>query len=203
MGPVHVRAEELDATPVRAYLADTADLLRETADACADDIAEAAGLLISCLRAGGKLLICGNGGSAADAQHLATEFASTLTVDNPRPAIPAIALTTDTSLLTAIANDFGVDGMFSRQVEALGGGGDVLCCISTSGNSPNVVQAAERARELGLRVVGLTGSGGGKLAPASDVTIRVPSVVTAHVQECHLAIEHLLALLVERALYPA
>jgi D-sedoheptulose 7-phosphate isomerase len=203
MGPVDVRAQDLDATPVQSYLAETADLLRETTDACAGDIEEAAGLLISCLRAGGKLLICGNGGSAADAQHLATEFASTLTLDNPRPAIPAIALTTDTSLLTAIANDFGVDGMFSRQVEALGGEGDVLCCISTSGNSPNVVQAAEQARELGLRVVGLTGSGGGKLAAVSDVTIRVPSFVTAHVQECHLAIEHLIALLVERALYPA
>jgi D-sedoheptulose 7-phosphate isomerase len=166
------------------------------------DIASAAELLVTSLRDGGKILICGNGGSAADAQHLATEFVSTLTIDNPRPSIPAIALTTDTSLLTAIANDFGPEGVFERQVESLGRDGDVLIAISTSGNSANVIRAAERAQGQALRVIALTGGSGGKLAPLADVAIRVPSAVTAHIQECHLAVEQLLASLVEDALYP-
>lgn len=186
----------------RAYLAETEDLMRRVRADCLDDIVEAADLLAASFRRGGKLLVCGNGGSAADAQHLATELASTLTLDHPRPAIPAIALTTDTSLLTAIANDFGVEGMFARQVEGLGRPGDTLLGISTSGNSANVVRAAERARELDLRVVALTGATGGRLSPLADVAIRVPSEVTAHIQECHLAIEQLVALLAERALYP-
>lgn len=186
----------------RQYLQDVGDLFARVRDACADDVAEAVELLVGSFRAGGKLLICGNGGSAADAQHLATEFVSTLTIDHARPSIPAIALTTDTSLLTAVANDFGVEGMFSRQVESLGRPGDVLLAISTSGSSPNVVRAAERAAELELRVVALTGETGGELAPLADVAILVPSRVTAHIQECHLAIEQLLALLVERELYP-
>jgi D-sedoheptulose 7-phosphate isomerase len=193
-----------DATraAARAYLQEAADLFGSVRDACADDVAAAADLLASAFRAGGRLLICGNGGSAADAQHLATEFVSTLTLDHPRPAIPAIALTTDTSLLTAIANDFGVEGMFARQVEALARPGDVLLAISTSGTSANIVRAAELAREGDVRVIALTGETGGTLGPIADVAIRVPSRVTAHIQECHLAIEQLLAALVERALYP-
>ena len=186
----------------RDYLDHTAETVRLVREECVDDIASAAELLVTSLRGGGKVLICGNGGSAADAQHLATEFVSTLTIDNPRPSIPAIALTTDTSLLTAIANDFGVEGVFERQVESLGRDGDVLMAISTSGNSSNVVRASERAHEQGLRVIALTGGSGGKLAPLADVAIRVPSAVTAHIQECHLAVEQLLASLVEDALYP-
>jgi phosphoheptose isomerase len=193
---------ETTRASARDYLQDAGDLFGRARDACADDIAKAADVLVTSLSGGGKLLICGNGGSAADAQHLATEFVSTLTIDHPRPSIPAIALTTDTSLLTAIANDFGVEGVFARQVEALGRSGDVLLAISTSGSSTNVVRAAERARELDVRVVALTGETGGALAPVADVAIRVPSRVTAHIQECHLAIEQLLALLVERELYP-
>jgi len=185
-----------------AYLRATAEAMRSVEAECLDDIAAAAEVLIASLRAGGKLLICGNGGSAADAQHLATEFVSTLTIDNPRPSIPAIALTTDSSLLTAIANDFGIEGVFSRQVGSLARAGDVLIAISTSGNSANVVRAAEQARSQDVRVVALTGESGGALAPLADVLIRVPSTVTAHIQECHLAVEQLLALLVERALYP-
>jgi D-sedoheptulose 7-phosphate isomerase len=184
------------------YLERTADTVLSARRECLDEILEAARILVGSLRAGGKMLICGNGGSAADAQHLATEFVSTLTVDHQRPTIPAIALTTDTSLLTAIANDFGVEGMFARQVESLGAAGDVLIAISTSGNSANVVGAAETARDRELRVVALTGEAGGKVAPLADVAIRVPSSVTAHIQECHLAIEQLLALLVEEELYP-
>jgi D-sedoheptulose 7-phosphate isomerase len=185
-----------------AYLRTTSELLLRVDAECADDIAAAAVRLVASFRAGGKLLICGNGGSAADAQHLATEFVSTLTLDHPRPSIPALALTTDTSLLTAVANDFGVEGVFARQIEALGRPEDVLLGISTSGNSPNVLAAAERARAGGLAVIALTGHDGGKLATLADVAIVVPSAVTAHIQESHLAIEQLLALLVERELYP-
>jgi D-sedoheptulose 7-phosphate isomerase len=186
----------------RRYLATTAETVRRVEDECLDDVVSAAELLIAALGSGGKLLICGNGGSAADAQHLATEFVSTFTIDNLRPSIPAIALTTDTSLLTAIANDFGADGVFERQVESLGREGDVLIAISTSGNSANVLRAAERARAQGLRVIALTGASGGDLAGRADVAIRIPSAVTSHIQECHLAVEQLLASLVEDALYP-
>jgi D-sedoheptulose 7-phosphate isomerase len=184
------------------YLTATADTVRRLEAECLDDVVSAASILVGSLQRGGKLLICGNGGSAADAQHLATEFVSTFTIDNPRPSIPAIALTTDTSILTAIANDFGAEGMFERQVEALGREGDVLIAISTSGNSVNVIRAAKRARDAGLRVVALTGESGGKLAPLADAAVRVPSTITAHIQECHLAVEQLLASLVEDALYP-
>ena len=194
--------DDLRAT-ARDYLGITAETVRRVREECLDDIAVAAEILIASLRTGGKLLICGNGGSAADAQHLATEFVSTLTIDNPRPSIPAIALTTDSSLLTAIANDFGVEGVFARQVESLGRAGDVLIAISTSGNSPNVVRAAEQAGSQDVRVVALTGASGGALAPLADAVVRVPSTVTAHIQESHLAVEQLLALMVERALYPA
>jgi D-sedoheptulose 7-phosphate isomerase len=187
----------------RRYLGATAELLLRVRAECLDDVLDAAARMTASLSAGGKLLICGNGGSAADAQHLATEFVSTLTVDHPRPSIPAVALTTDTSLLTAVANDFGVDTMFSRQVEALGRAGDVLVAISTSGNSPNVVRAAEEAKNRGLSVVALTGASGGRLRAEADVTIAIPSTVTANIQECHLAVEQLLALLIERELYPA
>jgi D-sedoheptulose 7-phosphate isomerase len=189
-------------TNAEQYLERTADTVLSARRECLDDIVEAARILVGSLRAGGKMLICGNGGSAADAQHLATEFVSTLTLDHQRPTIPAIALTTDTSLLTAIANDFGVERMFARQVESLGSEGDALIAISTSGNSANVLQAAETARTRAIRVIALTGKGGGKLAPSAEVAIRVPSTVTAHIQEAHLAIEQLLALLVEEELYP-
>jgi D-sedoheptulose 7-phosphate isomerase len=186
----------------RRYLGATAETVERVGSECLDDIVAAATILTGSLRAGGTLLICGNGGSAADAQHLATEFVSTLTVDHPRPSIRAVALTTDTSLLTAVANDFGVERMFARQLESLGRPGDVLVAISTSGNSANVLRAAETARERDLRVVALTGASGGGLAPLADVCVRVPSQVTAHIQESHLAVEQLLALLVERELYP-
>ncbi len=185
-----------------SYLRTTAETLRRVEADCLEDIAAAAAIMTGSLAGGGKLLICGNGGSAADAQHLATEFVSTLTLDNPRPSIPAIALTTDSSLLTAIANDFGIEGVFSRQVESIGRPGDVLIGISTSGNSANVVRAAEQARGQGLAVVALTGASGGELATHAEVAIRVPSTVTAHIQECHLAIEQLLASLVEDTLHP-
>ena len=192
----------MNADRARGYLLETSETARRTAERCLDDIATAAGALIDSLRSGGKVLICGNGGSAADAQHLAAELVSGLTLDRRRPAIPAIALTTDTSILTAIGNDFGFDEVFERQVEALGRSGDVLIAISTSGNSPDVVRACERATAQGIRTIALTGESGGKLASLAEVAIRIPSEVTSHIQECHLAVEQLLAFLVEDALFP-
>ncbi|MGZ8612978.1 MAG: D-sedoheptulose-7-phosphate isomerase [Actinomycetota bacterium] len=192
----------MNADPVRAYLEEMADTARRTADACADDVAAVAELLVNALLDGGKILLCGNGGSAADSQHLAAEFVSTLTVDNRRPAISALALTTDTSILTAIANDFGFEGIFARQVEALGRPGDVLIGISTSGNSADVIRAFEQAQAQELRTIALTGETGGALAPMADVAIRVPSRETSHIQECHIAIGQLLAFMVEEMLYP-
>ena len=192
----------MNADVVRAYLEETAATARRTAEVCADDIGKAAELLVNALLDGGRILLCGNGGSAADAQHLAAEFVSTLTLDNRRPAIPALALTTDTSILTAIANDFGFEGVFARQVEALGQSGDVLIGISTSGNSADVVKAFEQAEAQGLHRIALTGESGGTLAPIADVAIRVPSRETSHIQECHIAIGQLLAFMVEETLYP-
>jgi D-sedoheptulose 7-phosphate isomerase len=194
--------EETARQRATRYLDTAASVMAETRDGCLDDILAAARELVGCFSNGGTLLICGNGGSAADAQHLATEFVSTLTLAHARPAMRAVALTTDSSALTAIANDFGVERMFARQVEAIGRPGDVLLAISTSGNSPNVLAAVAEAKSQGLRVVALTGATGGELAPRADVAIRVPSSETAHIQECHLAIEQLLALLAERELYP-
>jgi D-sedoheptulose 7-phosphate isomerase len=187
---------------VRAYLEETARTASRTAERCAEAVVAAAVEIATAVRKGGKLLICGNGGSAGDAQHLATEFVSTLTVDRRRPAIPALALTTDSSLLTAVANDYGFDGVFARQVEALGRPGDVLLAISTSGSSANVVRAVERASAQGLRTIALTGEPGGRLAPLADVAISVPSGETSHVQEAHIAVGQLIAFLVEDELHP-
>jgi D-sedoheptulose 7-phosphate isomerase len=194
--------EDVARQRATAYLQEAAETMAAVRTECLPDILAAADVLVGSLHAGGALLICGNGGSAADAQHLATEFVSTLTLDHSRPAMRAIALTTDSSALTAIGNDFGVDRIFARQVEALGRPGDVLMGISTSGNSANVLAAAATARAGDLRVIALTGASGGALAPQADVAIRVPSTATGHIQECHLAIEQLLALIAERELYP-
>jgi D-sedoheptulose 7-phosphate isomerase len=187
---------------IAAYLRETRDTVSATAKNCSEEIARAAATVAESVRGGGKVLICGNGGSAADSQHLAAELVSTLTLDRRRPAIPAVALTTDTSILTAVSNDFGFEGVFARQVEALGVAGDVLIGISTSGNSADVVLAMEQATRQGMRTVALTGESGGKLAPLADVAILVPSSETSHVQEAHLAVEQLIAFLVEDELYP-
>jgi D-sedoheptulose 7-phosphate isomerase len=187
---------------VREYLFETSRTAAGTAESCAEEILAAAAAVAGSVRGGGKLLICGNGGSAGDAQHLATEFVSTLTVEHRRAAIPAIALTTDTSLLTAVANDYGFEGVFARQVEALGRDGDVLLGISTSGNSENVVRAFEQAKAQGVRTIALTGRDGGKLGPLADVEINVPSSETSHIQEAHIAVGQLIAFLVEDELYP-
>lgn len=163
-------------------------------------IVEAVELCVKALRSGRKILFAGNGGSAADAQHWAGELVSRFYFD--RPGLPAIALTTDTSILTAIGNDYGYDYTFARQVEALGRAGDVLVAISTSGNSPNILRAAEAARARGMRVLGFTGHGGGKLAPLSDICFRMPSDETPRIQEGHEIVGHLLCALIEAGMHP-
>jgi D-sedoheptulose 7-phosphate isomerase len=166
----------------------------------AGTIAEAARLLIAVIQAGGKVLLFGNGGSAADAQHIAAELVNRLTYD--RPPIAALALTTDTSILTSIGNDSSFDELFERQVCALGRDGDLVLAISTSGNSPNVVRAVEAARRLNLRVIGFTGRGGGKLAPLCDVALNVEATNTQHIQETHITIGHILCELIQEAICP-
>jgi len=186
---------------VRAYLLASAEVKQRAAETCPGEIARAAELMAASLRAGGKILLCGNGGSAADCQHIAAKLVSVLRRDFVRPPLAAIALTTDTSFLTANANDFGFAGVFARQVEALGRPGDVLIGISTSGRSLNVVRAVACAKERQLRTVVLTGEGGGELADLGEVVIRVPSGDVQHIQESHIAIGHVLCALVEGALF--
>ncbi len=159
-------------------------------------LAAAAAATAEALKAGRKLMVAGNGGSAADAQHLVAEFVSRLVED--RPAMRAVALTTDTSILTAIGNDYGYERVFARQIEALGLPGDVFVGISTSGRSPNVLRALELCRERGIVTVGLTGKTGGAMPPLCDYCLRIPSNVTMHIQEAHLALEHIFCMLVER-----
>ena len=185
----------------RRHLLESAEVKRQSAEVCIGGIVEAAELVAAGFRSGGKVLLCGNGGSAADSQHIAAEFVSALRRNFQRPALPAIALTTDTSFLTANANDFGFEGGFARQVEALGRSGDVLIAISTSGNSENVVRAVELANGIGLRTIGVTGGGGGRLRGIATTLIRVPSEDTGHIQEAHIAIAHAFCDLVERILY--
>jgi D-sedoheptulose 7-phosphate isomerase len=166
--------------------------------ALAPEIERAAATLVEAVAAGGKVMFCGNGGSAADSQHLAAELTGRYLRD--RPPVAAVALSTDTSALTAIGNDYGYQHVFERQVRALGRAGDVLVGISTSGNSPNVLLAAEAAKALGIVVVAMTGAGGGKLAAMADVALKVPSGVTNRIQEMHIAIGHLLCGFVEDSL---
>ena len=165
---------------------------------CADDIERIAGVCVAALKSGNKILICGNGGSAADAQHMAAELVGRFVSD--RKALSAIALTTDTSALTAIANDFGYDDVFSRQVEGLAQPGDVLLGISTSGNSGSILAACDAARSVGCHVVGLAGRDGGALCTQCDITVIAPAQDTAHIQECHIIVIHLLCALIEQGL---
>ena len=165
---------------------------------CADDVERVASICVSALRAGNKILICGNGGSAADAQHMAAELVGRFVSD--RRALPAIALTTDTSALTAIANDYGYDDVFSRQVAGLAQQGDVILGISTSGNSGSILAACDAGRSAGCDVVGLTGRDGGSLIEHCDAAVIAPAKETAHIQECHIIVIHLLCALIEQGL---
>lgn len=173
------------------------ELFRDLAPLSAP-IGQAAALICGALRGGGKLMLCGNGGSAADSQHIAAEMAGRFV--NDRRPLAAVALSTDTSTMTCIANDYTFDEVFSRQVMGLGARGDCLLAISTSGNSRNVVRAAETARTAGVHVIGLLGKGGGALRTMCDVPIVVPSQVTARIQEAHIFIGHTLCALVEETL---
>jgi len=164
-------------------------------------LAQAAAACIECLRTGGKILLAGNGGSAADAQHIAGELVSRFAFD--RPGLPAIALTTDTSILTAIGNDYGYEKLFARQVQAHGQKGDVFIGYSTSGKSPNVLLALEEARSRGLVCIGLTGNRGGPMRDLCDHLLEVPSADTPKIQEGHLVLGHVLCGLVESALFKA
>jgi len=184
----------------QAHLLESVEIKRKVAENCLDSILAAAQLIAEAFRSGGKVLLCGNGGSAADCQHLAAEFVNRLTIDFQRPGLPAIALTTDTSFLTAFANDYAFEGVFERQVQTLGKPGDVLFGISTSGNSANVARAVEAARAADMRTLVLTGNCG-SLVEMADTTISVPSANTQYIQEAHLAIEHILCDLVECFLF--
>jgi D-sedoheptulose 7-phosphate isomerase len=163
-------------------------------------LVEAAESLATCFASGHKLLIFGNGGSAADAQHMAAEFVNRFAVE--RRPLPALALSTDTSVLTSISNDYSFDEVFSKQIKALGKGDDIAFGISTSGNSKNVCVAMEMAREMGLYTMGLTGCGGGELVQKCDFCLVANSRSTPRIQEAHLAAEHILCELVERLLFP-
>jgi D-sedoheptulose 7-phosphate isomerase len=170
------------------------------ADTLSASIAEAGGWIADAFRGGKKALLFGNGGSASDAQHIAAEWTGKLGPD--RPALPAIALTANTSDLTAIGNDYGFERVFARLVEAHGQQGDIAVAFSTSGNSPNVIAAVAEARRRGLRTIGLLGRGGGKLAECVDLPLVVPSSDTQRIQESHIAIAHAIAELVDRLLFP-
>ena len=172
---------------------DSADLKYAAAEILAKPIADAVGAVVGCITAGGKVMACGNGGSASDAQHFAAEFVGRF--ERERPGLAAIALTTDTSILTAVGNDYDFDSIFSKQVQALGSPGDVLIAISTSGNSANVLAAVEAARAKEMTVIALTGRGGGKLRERlgeTDVHICVPHERTARIQEVHILALHCL-----------
>lgn len=184
---------------IAEYAREGASLRQDFLGQQAENIRKAAFQAAVCLAGGGKILLCGNGGSAADAQHLAAEFVNRFLID--RPALPAIALTTDTSALTAIGNDLHFNQVFSRQVEALGRKGDFFVGISTSGNSPNVIAAMQAARKAGMFVLGLTGLGGGAMSGLCDILLAVSSQRTPLVQEMHITAGHLICQLADHYLF--
>ncbi|WP_425104012.1 D-sedoheptulose-7-phosphate isomerase [Ancylobacter sp.] len=184
---------------ISAYFAESARLLGRL-DSIAADVRRAADTWIDALASGGKVMFCGNGGSAADSQHLAAELMGRFLSD--RAPLPALALTVDTSALTAIGNDYGFEHVFARQVRGIGRKGDVLVGLSTSGNSANVVKAFEAARQMGITCVAFTGASGGALGALADVLLAVPHQQTSHIQEAHIAIGHVMCGIAEAALCP-
>lgn len=193
---IEMNGPEAMAGHVRSHLEQTALIARATAEA-AEELAQMACRLIACLQAGNKILLCGNGGSAADAMHVATELLARYKA--ARRALPAIALGTDVTFLTAMSNDFDFSLVFARQIEGLANPGDVLWAFSTSGNSASVIKAVDKSRDLGLYSIGFTGEAGGRLAEVSDLCLRVPSADTPHIQEIHMAAAHVICDLIERA----
>lgn len=186
---------------IRESLEESAATKRAILNSCFEDISRAVTIVRDALKNDNKILLCGNGGSAADSQHIATEFTIRLNHEITRKGLPAIALTTDTSALTAGGNDIGFENTFARLVEALGRKGDVLLAISTSGNSGNILLAVDKAHENGMAVIGLTGKDGGKLKAKCDLPIVVPSDNTQRIQEGHITIGHIVAELAEMELY--
>lgn len=185
-----------------------ADSLKESSEvklkienACKAEILVAVQSLVDTFRNGKKLMLCGNGGSAADCQHIAAEFVIRLSHHIQRPSLPAIALTTDTSNLTAGGNDIGWENVFARSIEGLGNAGDVLIAISTSGNSPNIIKAVEQAKSKNIFVVGFLGGTGGKLKDKVDLPIIIPSANTQRIQEGHITVAHIICELVETEMY--
>ncbi len=189
------------AERVRRHIESSIDAKRALLQHGTDSILAAAQVITSCLASGGKVMLCGNGGSAADAQHIAAEFVGVLNQDFPRPGLAAIALTTDTSVLTANANDFGYAGVFERQVQALGKPGDVLIGISTSGKSENVLRAIRYARSHRIQTIAFCGASGGPLAEEAETVLKAHSTVTQFIQETHLMMGHIVCDLVEQALH--
>lgn len=188
---------------IASCIRDTAQLLQLMADDSAinDTMCRAVDTCVNAFGAGRKILLAGNGGSAADAQHIAGEFVSRFAFD--RPGLAAIALTTDTSVLTAIGNDYGYEKLFERQIQALGVAGDIFIAYSTSGRSPNILKALTQARASGLVTIGFTGNRGGPMQTDCDLLFEVPSPDTPRIQEGHLVLGHTLCLLVERAIFKA
>jgi D-sedoheptulose 7-phosphate isomerase len=186
---------------IRAIVASSLEVKRRYFDEHGRDVERAARMIADCFSAGNKLLLFGNGGSAADAQHIAGEFINRF-LPQDRRALPAIALSTDGGVLTCIANDTGFENVFARQVEALGARGDVCLAITTSGNSPNVLAAVEQARALEIKVIGLLGRDGGQCAPLCDLALIVPTNDTQRIQETHNLIGHVVCELVEMILFP-
>ncbi len=188
---------------IREHFERSVDAKQHTLETQLDSLIRAIDLLAACLREGGKILVCGNGGSAADAQHFAAELSGRF--ERERPGLAGVALTTDSSALTAIGNDYGFDRVFERQVEALGRRGDCLLAISTSGNSPNVLSAMQKAQGLGMSVIALTGRDGGNMAKTlgdPDVEIRAASQITARIQEVHILLLHCLCDGLDERLHP-
>lgn len=175
---------------IKEFLYESAEVKQAVADTLADKILEAINLVRTCYSNGGKMMLMGNGGSAGDAQHIAAEFIGRYKKE--RRPVAAIALTVDSSILTCVGNDYGYDAVFSRQVEALAKKEDVVIAISTSGNSENVIQGVEKAREIGAKTIGLLGNQGGKLKDKVDLAIVVPSSNTARIQEAHITIGHVI-----------
>lgn len=184
---------------IRKELSESAYVKSLIAEEMVPSIIDAADLVIKSLRRGGKVLLFGNGGSAADAQHIACELIGKF--KKVRSSQPAIALTADTSVLTSVANDFGYEFVFSRQIEAIAKAEDVVIAISTSGNSLNVIEGVKAARDKGCKTIALTGRSGGKLAQIVDIPLRVPSNETPRVQEAHITIGHVICALVEKAFF--
>jgi len=182
------------------HLLESIKVKQLTLEKCMDSILAGAQLIIDTFLSGGKVLLCGNGGSAADCQHMATEFVNALDKNFFRPTMPAFALTTDTSVMTSFSNDFGFDGVFERQVQGLGKPNDLLIGISTSGNSKNVIRAINAAKSIKMHTLALTGNQG-QLQKIADVAISIPSNNTQYIQEAHATVEHILCELVEHYLF--